>query len=125
VKLTEYRALVTGRRWEDAFAAQMHAAGIDYVREFQFVVGRRFRFDFAFPSRLLAVEIDGAVHRIRNRFTSDREKGNFAVLGGWRVLHFAPAQVKDGSALSLTRIALAGANNLMQTAALDDKEVEA
>ena len=132
----EYQALVrrkrgggivrvlTGRRWEDEFAAQLDAAGFHYLREFRFIPERRFRFDFAFLPPLIAFEIDGAVHRIKARFMGDREKGNLATLRGWRVLHVSPAQVRSGEALALARLSLAAANENVQTAALDQKEIE-
>jgi len=107
---THFASVLTGRRWEDEFALQLELAGVDFVREFRFVVGRRYRFDFALPRLMLAVEIDGVVHRIKSRFNADREKGNFAVLGGWRVLHFSPKQVRSGEAISLFRVAIAGAS---------------
>lgn len=94
---------LTGKRWEDEFAAQLEDAGIAYRREYRFVPGRKFRFDFAFPDRQIAVEIDGAVHRIKVRFHSDREKGNLAILHGWRVLHVGPDAVRDGRALEILR----------------------
>jgi very-short-patch-repair endonuclease len=99
---------LTGRRWEDEFAVQMQEARIEFEREYRFLLERRFRFDFALPARKLAVEIDGVVHRIKSRFAADREKGNLATLHGWRVMHFAPAQVRSGDALALLRLALAG-----------------
>lgn len=117
--------VLTGRRWEDEFAAQLDGAHIAYLREFKFLPGRRFRFDFMILGASAAVEIDGAVHRIKGRFTGDREKGNLALLRGWRVLHVSPAQVKSGEALSLLRLLLAGANKMSQTVALDDREIEA
>lgn len=130
----EYRALMnrkrivrvlTGRRWEDEFALQLDQAHIGYLREFKFLPGRRFRFDFMILGSGVALEIDGAVHRIKGRFTGDREKGNLALLHGWRVLHVSPSQVKSGEALALLRLLLAEANKKEQTAALDAREIEA
>lgn len=92
-----------GRRWEVELAAQLDAAGLVYEREYRFKPDRRFRFDFAFPAAQLAVEVDGAVHRIKSRFASDREKSNLSMLLGWRVLHVTPAQVRNGEALALTQ----------------------
>lgn len=96
-----------GRRWEDELAAQLHDAGIHaFVREHRFIEDRRFRFDFAFPLARLAVEVDGAVHRTKKRFHADREKGQLATLGHWRVLHVSPAEVRSGFALTLVQKAL-------------------
>lgn len=117
--------IFTGLRWENDFAAQLDQAHIAYRREFKFLPGRRFRFDFMILGSAVAVEIDGAVHRIKGRFTGDREKGNLALLAGWRVLHVAPAQVRSGEALALLRLLLASAKETVQTAALDVREIEA
>lgn len=118
------RAVVTGKRWENEFALQLDQAAIDYRREHAFVPARKFRFDFALPACALAIEIDGVVHRIKGRFERDREKSNLAILHGWRVLHFSPAQVRSGEALSLTRLALAGIKANVSPA-LDEDRVEA
>ena len=115
---------LTGKRWENEFAWQLDQARIAYLREVQFLMARKFRFDFVIEPKI-AVEIDGAVHRIKGRFNGDREKGNLAVLHGWRVLHFSPAQVRSGDALALTRLVLANANNSTKSNALDVGEVEA
>jgi very-short-patch-repair endonuclease len=102
----------SGKRWEELLATQLDEAGIAYLREYRFEPERRFRFDFAFPGQdwglaPCALELDGAVHRIKGRFASDREKGNLAVLRGWRVLHVDRKMVQDGSALALVKQLLA------------------
>ncbi len=76
------------------------------AREHRFHDSRRWRFDFAWPSRKVAVEVDGGIY-CRGRhvrgggFEGDTEKGNAAVLADWRVLHFTPRMVKTGSAAQL------------------------
>lgn len=72
------------------------------VAEFRFHPVRRWRFDWAWPERKVAVEIDGGIwtrgrHTRGAGFLADMEKLNTAALLGWRVLRFTPAQVKDGS----------------------------
>jgi len=113
-KANQSRMVLTGKRWENDFALQLDQARIGYLREVQFLMARRFRFDFVIEPKI-AVEIDGVVHRIKGRFASDREKGNLAVLHGWRVLHFSPAQVRSGDALALTQQVLANAHNFGET----------
>jgi very-short-patch-repair endonuclease len=97
------RGVRGGTRWEEEFDLQLAGAGLAgrYSRELRFRADRRFRFDFAFLPEMLAVEIDGAVHRIKKRFHSDVEKSQLAILGGWRVLRVSPAQVRSGHALAL------------------------
>lgn len=94
-----------GRRWEVELAAQLDEAGFfgRYVREYRFRSDRRFRFDFAFVPEQFAIEVDGAVHRIKSRFHGDREKGQLALTGGWTILHVGPDQVRNGEALSLAK----------------------
>lgn len=91
----------TPRRWEEEFAAQLDARGITYVREYRFMADRKFRFDIAIVIFKIAVEVDGQVHRIRERFASDREKMNLALLQGWRVLHVGSEEVQSGQALDM------------------------
>ena len=55
-------------------------------------VGRRRigRFDFAWPSARLVVEVDGfAFHADRASYRNDRRRTNELVLAGWRVLRFS------------------------------------
>lgn len=96
-----------GERWADALALQLDHAGIAYTREYRFCPPRRFRFDFALNLYRIAVEVDGAVHRIANRFAEDREKMNLAMLARWRVVHVTPREVRTGEALDLIRRVIA------------------
>lgn len=85
---------------ETRFQDQLQEAGIGgWVAEFKPIPGRRFRLDFAWPDRLLAVEVDGAAHRTRERFAGDLEKNALLLLAGWRVLHVGRAQILDGRAI--------------------------
>jgi very-short-patch-repair endonuclease len=73
-------------------------------REFRFHPTRRWRFDFAWPDCMVAVEVDGGIysrgrHVRGSGFEKDGEKRNAAVIAGWRVLHFTPRQVKSGAAI--------------------------
>ena len=97
---------------EEMLALHLRAAGLpDPVREFRFHPVRRWRFDFAWVGRKLAVEVDGA-HWVNGRhtrpkgFANDLEKMNAAVLLGWRVLRFTGDQVKSGEALAQIEQAL-------------------
>lgn len=92
---------------EQEFAAQLKDAGIAFEREYAFAKARKWRFDFAFPGQRVAIEVDGDVHRLRDRFLGDRAKLNQAVMLGWRVLRFGAAEVADGRALSFTLSLLA------------------
>ncbi len=74
---------------EECLAAALDAQplpGWDLTREYQFDKARRWKFDFAFPSQKLAIEVDGRYHRTHRGQHADSEKFNEAVRQGWRVL---------------------------------------
>lgn len=61
-------------------------------------LGRKFRFDWAWPERKIAVEEDGAVwvqgrHTRGSGFLRDCEKTNLAAEMGWRVFRFETGKV--------------------------------
>jgi len=99
---------------EDIFASQLDAVGLDgYVREYQAIPGRRFRFDFCWVKERLAVEIQGGTysrgaHARPLGIKRDYEKGNLAVQYGWKVLQFDGDMVKSGQALEFTEKILRG-----------------
>jgi very-short-patch-repair endonuclease len=73
------------------------------TREVEFHESRKWRFDLAYPKEKLAIEIegltsDGGRHQRIAGYSEDLVKYNAAVLKGWRVLRFTPAQVKSGYA---------------------------
>jgi very-short-patch-repair endonuclease len=83
----------------------LRAAGLpEPFREYRFAPPRRWRFDFAWPAAMLAVEVEGGAwiygRHVRGRgFEADCEKYNAATLLGWRVLRFTPVMVENGAAL--------------------------
>ena len=83
------------------------------VKEHRFHPVRRWRFDFAWPERLFAVEVDGAIF-VRGRHTrgvgveKDFEKMAEAMLSGWRVLRVSTGQVRNGTALTWVQRAMEG-----------------
>lgn len=92
---------------EDSFELQIRAAGLPKpVREFRFHDVRKWRFDFAYPENMWAIEIHGGgwVNGGHNRnaivMWQDYEKLNTAQELGWRVLQFTGEQVKDGVAVN-------------------------
>jgi len=101
---------------EDTFAMQLDAVGLDgYMREYQAIPGRRFRFDFCWVKERLAVEIQGGTysrgaHARPLGIKRDYEKGNLAIKYGWRVLQFDADMVKSGQALDFTEKMLRGDN---------------
>jgi hypothetical protein len=72
---------------------------------------RDFRFDFAWPSQCLAVEVDGGTysggrHTRGDGYAEDCEKQNEAVIRGWKVMRVTTAQVDSGQALEWIERAL-------------------
>lgn len=68
------------------------------VKEHQFHPKRKWRFDFAWPERMVAVEIDGGQWKKgggRHNRDSDREKLNAAAALGWRVLRYSGTMLND------------------------------
>lgn len=80
-------------------------------REHRFHEERRWRFDFAWPSRRFAVECEGGIwvggrHTRGSGYQADLEKYNAAAIAGWLVLRFTKTQVQHGVALSMIQEAL-------------------
>ena len=72
------------RAWGDRLPAP--------VREYRFAAPRRWRFDFAWPHLMLALECEGmGRHQRFAGYRSDCEKYTQAALMGWRVLRVMSA----------------------------------
>lgn len=72
-------------------------------REYKFHKVRRWRFDFAWPERMTAIEIEGGVwsggrHTRPSGFVKDAEKYNAAAALGWAVFRFTTQQAISGDA---------------------------
>ena len=96
---------------EDTFAFQLDALGIDYVRQYRAIKGRKFAWDFAFPDERILVEINGGTYTVGAHSTGkgiarDYEKSNLAQLQGWRCLAFDGKAVRSGVAVEMVRRAL-------------------
>jgi very-short-patch-repair endonuclease len=89
------------------FDRQCQLAGLPRpITEHRFHPTRKWRFDFAWPDRSIAVEVDGAVYtaggtRAVKGFENDMDKLNEAQILGWRVLRFSTGMVADGRALGV------------------------
>jgi len=70
--------------------------GWDLTREYRFHPTRMWRFDVAFPSQRLGVEIDGrGRHQTVTGVRADCEKLNEATRLGWRVLRFPATDARQ------------------------------
>ena len=70
---------------------QSRFKGVEIEKEFRFHETRRWRFDYAFPTLKIAVEVDGGVwtggrHINPAGYINDMEKLNNAAAMGWLVL---------------------------------------
>ena len=84
------------------------------VDEFQFAPPRKYRFDWCWPERHIALEIEGGLfgvgppckvcgrrgpagHISTTGLLRDVGKYNLAAIHGWRIIRCTPSEVKDGS----------------------------
>jgi very-short-patch-repair endonuclease len=110
---------------EETLMRQLTGAGIGLpFRQFHFIAGLAYRFDFCWPNKQLAVEIHGGTwveggHSRGKGQERDFERENLAVLLGWRLLKFTTDQVTDGRALAMIEAAL----GIRPTASLIDQRV--
>ena len=87
-------------RGEEAFALHCRVNGLTPVREYCFHLTRKWRIDFAWPDRKLAVEIESSVHRIKSRFAGDLDKYNALQKQGWTLLRYTAKMVDSGEAIN-------------------------
>jgi len=98
-----------GSSAEENLAALLRLEKLDHgmQREFTFWPGRKFRFDFAWPTAMTAVEVEGGSfsggHKRGAAYESDCEKANEAAIRGWSVYRVTPAMVNDGRAVALLK----------------------
>jgi len=80
------------------------------VSEHRFAPPRRWRFDFAWPDRKVALELEGGTysggrHVRPDGYAADAEKYNAAVLHGWRVLRYTGAMLDADPARVVREVA--------------------
>jgi very-short-patch-repair endonuclease len=88
---------------ECAFALHCRVENLSPEREFVFHPTRKWRFDFYFPERRLAVEIEGGMggrHQRMGGFIGDCHKYNAAAKMGILVMRYTTAMVMDGTAIN-------------------------
>ena len=73
---------------------------IDFVEELEFHPNRKFRFDWAIPSLMIAIEYEGVFskksrHTTISGFNEDCFKYNQAQILGWKVLRYTAKNYKD------------------------------
>ena len=94
---------------EETFALQCQAYKLQPQREVELIPERKFRFDFYFREKDLAVEIEGGTSFGKSRhsrgegFINDCRKYNAAALAGIKLLRFTTAMVESGEAIDTVR----------------------
>jgi very-short-patch-repair endonuclease len=91
---------------EAILALHMRAAGLNPEPEFRFHPPRRWRFDFAFPDHMVAIECEGGIwsggRHVRGAgFQADVVKYNQAAIDGWTLLRFTSDMIRNGEALKI------------------------
>lgn len=81
------------------------------IRELEFHPARKWRFDFAWPEHMLALEVEGGVwssgrHVRPAGYEEDVVKYNEALLLGWRVIRATTSHVESGIAAEWLQRAL-------------------
>ena len=97
---------------EEELLFHIRAVGLpEPEREYKFSPQRRWRFDFAWPDRMVAAEAEGGHwsggRHVRGAgFEKDCEKYNAAAAIGWRVYRFTAAMIRSGQAIAVLEEAL-------------------
>ena len=106
-------------KYEQIFETQLRHLGLPAPTiEHVFAPPRRWRFDCAWPDKMIAVEIDGmgvtgvglkamGRHQRPAGAAKDNVKSNEATRLGWRVYRFTGRQVKSGEAVNFIEGVLA------------------
>lgn len=95
------------RRTVIPFDVQCRAVGVPPpVAEYRFHPVRKWRIDWAWPERKVALEVEGGVflngggrHTRGAGFMKDTEKYNTLAAMGWRLFRVVPKQIANGEAL--------------------------
>lgn len=76
------------------------------VPEYRFDTTRRWRFDYAWPERRFALEVEGGVwtrgrHTRGKGYLADMEKYNSAAVQGWTVIRVTPADLCTDNTIAM------------------------
>jgi len=101
--------ILTISKGEQLFMDQLMEHQLDIPKtEYRFLKKRKFRFDFAWPDRMIAMEVEGGVwsggrHTTGKGYTRDLEKYNLATLHGWEVYRFTTQDVTKEIAIAFMK----------------------
>jgi hypothetical protein len=76
------------------------------ISEYRFHEKRKWRFDYAWPEKMIALEYEGGIftrggHVRGAHYDSDCEKYNTAAILGWVVIRVTPVMLRDGRAMNM------------------------
>lgn len=123
MNLAEYKAAAEahkkGSKLEAKLLNHIRLAGIPEPQiEHRFHPVRLWRFDFAWPDQMIAVEVEGGTfakgksrHTTGSGFHNDCIKYNSAAILGWRVLKFDTKLIASGEALVTLKEAMDASNS--------------
>lgn len=111
---------------EKTLELHLKCAGLKYEREYMFHPSRKWRFDFAFPEKKIAVEIEGITfygknkngsmklgrHQTAKGMKNDLEKYDEAMRLGWNIYRCSQDMVKSGRALQTIELLYGNEKNL-------------
>lgn len=68
------------------------------IPEYKFNPSRQWKFDYAFPEQMIAIEVEGGIftggrHSRGAGMKEDMEKYNAAAINGWRILRVIPTEL--------------------------------
>lgn len=116
------------RRSSVSFDLQCRAVGLmPPVGEYRFHPVRRWRFDWAWPARKIALEVEGGVF-IQGRHSrgvgmeKDMEKYNAAAIMGYTVLRVTPRMITDGTAIAIVEQAFSAVGSRLDTSETRGRE---
>lgn len=101
----EFKKRKRGSDLEEHLAGQIRMRGLPTPeREYRFHPVRRWRFDFAWPNLMVAVEVEGGIyahgrHTRGAGFAADCVKYNEALMAGWQVLRVTSEEIKSGKVI--------------------------
>jgi len=117
-----------GSYLEAAFEQQLRATfgrepqpAFRWHTEYRFALPRLYRFDFAWPGLMIAVELEGGIwnggrHTQARGFIEDSRKYNLAAEMGWTLLRYPGTPVNSGEAVAQTEQMLRNALRKLQDA---------
>ena len=106
----------TDSNWERILLFQIRATDLpEPVTQWRFHPTRRWRFDLAYPDKLIAIEVQGGIwrkgaHSSGMGITRDCEKACEATILGWRLMPVTPEMIQDGRALNAIERMMGGSN---------------